>query len=187
MSAATDSGSRTPSGPDLTRNGLEAAQGGAGRVGAVGGVGDQHLGACLPLVFMVGGKDQHAGQLALGAGSRLQGHRRQAGDFAQIALQVVHQLQGALGEAFRQQGMGAGESGNGRLAFVGLGVVFHGAGAQRVHAAVHAEIPLGKLGEVAHHIQFGKIRKIRTVAHQGIVQRGFVHVAAGQRQTLASR
>ena len=33
-----------------------------------------------------------------------------------------------------------------------LGVVLHGAGAQRVHAAVDAEVPLRRRGEVAHHL-----------------------------------
>jgi hypothetical protein len=52
-------------------HGLKAAQGGAGRVGAVGRVRDKDFGAWLALVFVVGGEDQHTGQFALGTGSRL--------------------------------------------------------------------------------------------------------------------
>jgi hypothetical protein len=34
------------------------------------------LDALLTVVFMIGGENQHAGQLAMGTGSRLHAHRR---------------------------------------------------------------------------------------------------------------
>ena len=39
-----------------------------------------------------------------------------------------------------------------------LGVVLHGAGAQREEARVDAVIPAGKAGEVANHVELGEFR-----------------------------
>jgi hypothetical protein len=57
----------------LHRHGFIAAQGGAGRVGAVGGIGDEDFGSFRPAAFVPGGKDQDAGQFSLGAGGGLHG------------------------------------------------------------------------------------------------------------------
>ena len=50
----------------------------------------------LAAVLVVGARQQHAGQLAVRAGGGLQRDVRQAGDLAQRALQVPHQLERAL-------------------------------------------------------------------------------------------
>ncbi len=85
--------------PRGQRHGLEAAQGGAGRVGAVGRVGDEHLVARFALGLVVGREDQHAGQLTLGPGGRLHRDGPQTGDMRQVVLQLVDQLERALAEA----------------------------------------------------------------------------------------
>ena len=59
------------------------------RVGPVRGVGREHLVALLAAVLVVGAREQHAGQLAVRAGARLQRHVRQPGDLRQRALQLA--------------------------------------------------------------------------------------------------
>ena len=49
-----------------------------GRVGAVRGVGREHLGALLAAVLVVGAREQQAGELAVGARAGLERHVRQA-------------------------------------------------------------------------------------------------------------
>ena len=67
------------------------------RVGAVRGVGRQHLGALLAAILVVGAGEQHPGELAVGAGGGLQRDVRQPGDLRQRVLQAPHQLERALG------------------------------------------------------------------------------------------
>ena len=69
------------------------------RVGPVGGVGSENLGALLALaaVGVVGAGQQQAGELAVGAGRGLQADVRQAADLAQRPLEPPHQLERALG------------------------------------------------------------------------------------------
>ena len=51
----------------------------------------------LAAVLVVGARQQHAGELAVRAGARLQRDVRQPGDLGQRLLEVPHQLQRALG------------------------------------------------------------------------------------------
>ena len=55
--------------------------------------------------------EQHAGELAVGAGRRLEGHIRHAGDLAEILLGGVDDLLAASHRSLRGQGMDAGEAG----------------------------------------------------------------------------
>ncbi len=132
---------------------LEAAHGGSGRVGAVGGIGHQDAGAALLApVGQVGLDHQDAGKLALGAGRRRQAHGIQAGDLRQPALEVVHQGQGPL---HRLQGLKRVEAGKARKAgqfLVHLRVVLHGAASQGVEAGVHAVVEAAEGQEVAHQV-----------------------------------
>ncbi len=65
--------------------------------------------------LVVGAREQHAGQLALGAGRGVQRDVREAGDLGQRALELPHQLQRALG-AGRAPAAGAGGRGPGSAA-----------------------------------------------------------------------
>ena len=65
------------------RDDLEAGHRRGGRIGAVRGVGNEHLGARgVAALEVIGASDQHAGQFAVRAGGRLQRDRREAGDLA---------------------------------------------------------------------------------------------------------
>ena len=68
--------------------------------------------------------------------------------------------------------MRPGETGQGRLPFMGLGIVFHGAGSEGIHARVHPVVPLGESGIVAHHIHLTQVGEIGAFSSEGIVDRG---------------
>ena len=85
----------------LDGDGVEAGDGGAGGVGAVGAVGDEDARALLAPVAEVGGGDQQGGQLALGAGGRLQRDGVQAGDLGQDVLHLPEQFAACPGRTRR--------------------------------------------------------------------------------------
>ena len=60
------------------------------RVGAMGGVGDQHLGTLLPALLVVGARHQEAAQLSLRAGTRVEGYVGQARDLGERPLEAPH-------------------------------------------------------------------------------------------------
>ena len=149
---------------------LEPGHGRRRRVGAVGAVGDGHLGAPgLSLAVQVGLDHQHPGQLAVGPGQRGQADGREAGDLAEESLQPVQQLQRALRLLGRLQRVDAGEPGQEGRLVVDLGVVLHGTTAQRVEMSVDGEIALAQPGEILHHLRLGKLRQRQIIAQQGRV------------------
>jgi len=76
---------------------LVAGHGRGGGIGAVCRVGNQHqIPLGIPAPGVIGVDHQHAGELALCAGRRLQRDGRKAADLCQHALQLVHQRQVAL-------------------------------------------------------------------------------------------
>ena len=114
------------------------------RVGAVRGVGGEHLAARLAAVLVVGAGQQHARQLALRAGRGLQRDVRQAGDLRERALQVPHQLERALralGVLQRVKPRVPGQRGD---PLVQARVVLHRARPERVEAGVEVEVALGQ-------------------------------------------
>ena len=81
------------------------------RIGAVGGVRDQDLVAlAFAAIGVIGTHHQQRGQLALGAGRRLQGNAAKPPISFEPFLQVIHQRQVALDVCLRLQGMGARRS-----------------------------------------------------------------------------
>ncbi len=137
------------------------------RVGAVRGVGREHLVALVAVGLVEGAREQHAGQLAVRAGARLQRHVRQAGDLAQRALQLVHQLQRALGARGRLRRVQAGVAGQRRDALVQLRVVLHRARAERIEAGVEVEVALGDAVEVPVDLRLGDLGQARRLACGG--------------------
>ena len=120
---------------------------------------------------MIRVKQKHAGQFAVSSGSRLEGGRVHAGDFDQEIFKIIHELQDTLAKIRVKHGVCGGKTGLGRLALIGFGVIFHGAGAQRVHAAVNREVPLRQARVMANNIDFAQIGEIRTVSNQVFISR----------------
>ena len=155
-------------GPDL--DDLVARHRHRRRVGAVRGVRGQDLGAELAAVLVVGARQQHARELAVRAGARLQRDVRQARDLAQRLLELPHQLQralGALGRLGRVQPRVARQR---RDALVQLRVVLHRARAERVEAGVEVEVALREPVVVAHDLRLGDLRQLRRLGAAQVVR-----------------
>ena len=129
---------------------LEAGHGGGRGVGAVGGVGDEHLAAAhVAALQMVVLDHQNAGKLTLGAGGRSEADGVHAGDLGERFLQFVEDGQRALyclDGLLRMDVCEAWEAGH---VFVYLRVVLHRAGAERVEAGVDAVVQPAQAKEVA--------------------------------------
>ena len=63
-------------------------------------------------------------------------------------------------------GCSARETGQPGGVLVDLGVVLHGAGAERVEAAVDAVVEVAEVGEVAHDLKLADFRQVEVVAQQ---------------------
>ena len=104
----------------------EASHRGRGRVRAMGGVGHDDLVALgVAAAVVPGPDDEDAGQLAVGARSRLQADGREATDLAELLLERPQQLERALGQRIRGQRMELREAGPPSRPLVDLGVVLH--------------------------------------------------------------
>ena len=144
-----------------------------GGIGAVRGIGDQDFVARVALAFEIGANHQQAGEFALRAGGGLQRGGVHAGDREQAFLQIVKDAQAALGDFAGLFGMFGGEAFEARDEFVDARVVFHGAGAERVHAQIDRVIPGGKAGEVADHFDFADFGEaFDGIAREGGAERG---------------
>ena len=155
------------------------------RVGPVRGVGREHLVALVAVGLVEGAREQHAGELAVRAGARLQRHVREAGDLPQRALELVHQLQRALGARGRLGRVQAGVAGQRRHALVQLRVVLHRARAERIEAGVEVEVALGDPVEVPVDLRLGDLGQARRLrAAEALGQRVGVlrHVELGRHE-----
>ncbi len=130
-------------------------------IGAVRRVGDEDAPGVAPVRQVMGTDDEQAGELSVGAGRGLQRRAREAGDLGQPALELVHQLERALGQRLRLIRVEAGEALEARGRLVDPRVVLHRAGAERVAAAVHAEVEARQPGEVAHEVDLAHLRQAR--------------------------
>ena len=151
-------------------------------VGAVCRVRNQDVHTAFVSVFLMVFFNQHqTGQLAVRARRRLEGHVVHAGDLAQILSGKVERLQTALYSLLRLQRMDAGKAGKGGDLIVYFGVIFHGAGAERVEAVVDAVGLFGKLGVVAAQLVLAHLWQMRGLlaAQRGVDLAGG-DVAGGQ-------
>ena len=130
----------------------EPGQHRAGRVGAVRRLRDQaHVPVLLAARGVVGPDRQQAGQFALGAGVRLDGHRVVAGEPGQPDLERVDQLQVASGLRGRDERMQPGELRPADRLHLGRRVQLHRARAERDHRAVQGDVEVGQPSQVAQH------------------------------------
>ena len=164
------------------RHNFEAGHRGAGRVGAVGGIGNQHDRPILLAITKIGGGHQQRRHLAVRPGGRLERDGRQSGDFGQVVLRQVQDGQYALERRLRLVGVQIGQARQRRQPLVPLGIVLHRTGAQRIKMRVDRHVLGRKVDEVPHHVRLGKFRqRQRGVAHrpfrQQILQRFLRHVA----------
>ena len=108
-----------------------------------------------------GADDEQAGELAVGAGRRLQRGGVQAGDLGEPALELVHQLERALHQRLRLVRVQPREAVEAGGDLVDSRVVLHGARAERVAAAVHAVVERREPGEVAQQVDLADLGQAR--------------------------
>ena len=142
---------------------LEARHRHARRVRPVRRVGrHDHVAAGLAAVGERRTHQHQPRQLALRAGSRLQGDRRQSGDLDEDLLELPHQLERALRALVLLQRMEVAEPLERGRALVHARVVLHRAAAERVEARVDPEVAVGERGEVPDDLvlrHFGQSRR----------------------------
>ena len=85
---------------------------------------------------------EHACQLTVCSGCRLQAYMLHTTYFFEVFLQFKHKLKAALRKSFRCVWMMLCESGKIGGFVVDLWIVFHRAGAKRVKIGVYAKVPL---------------------------------------------
>ncbi len=163
---------------------LIADHGGGGGIGAVGGVGDQHLFARIALRLQIGAHEQDAGELAVSSGGGLEGDGIHAGDFDELIGQRLHDAERALRVLLGLIGMGFGDRVEAGDDLVDPRVVLHGAGAERIHAVIDRVIPGGEAGEVADDFDLADLRKRGGFGAQSVAEFGggidFGHVERAQ-------
>ncbi len=130
-----------------------------GGIGAVRGIGDQNLLSRIALLLQVRANQQQPGELALRAGGRLQGDGVHAGDFEKALLEQAKDFEAALGKLLRLIRMLGGDAVESRHEFVDPRIVFHGTGAEGIHAEVDGVVPGRKAREVANDFDFAYFRE----------------------------
>ncbi len=116
--------SRKPRAFDARDHHLESGQRRAGRVGAVGGIGDDHLARLRAAFAMIGARDQQAGQLALRAGRRMERHRVHPGDFGQRRARAAPSVRARPGQMRRRARMERAKPGSAAISSLSTGLYF---------------------------------------------------------------
>ena len=123
----------------------------------MGRVRDDDLVALAALRLVPRPHQQQTGQLAGGAGGRLEGGGGHAGHLAQRLLEFDQESEPALGHRRGSGRVDTGQAGQPRHRVTHLRVVLHGARPERVGAQVDGELPVGEAGEVGHQVAFGHL------------------------------
>src|SRR5262245_38280860 len=130
--------------------------------------------------MMIGAHHQEAGELAMRSGGGLQRHAREAADLGEPLLQLEHQREVALHGVEILQRMSLGEGREPRDLLIDLGIVFHGAGAERIEAAIDPEITLRQREIVPHHIELRELGEAVIFAQVGCWNLRLRHVGLRQ-------
>mmetsp|Transcript_28930 Transcript_28930/g.50887 ORF Transcript_28930/g.50887 Transcript_28930/m.50887 type:complete len:344 (-) Transcript_28930:1552-2583(-) len=150
----------------LDSDDLEPGHDSGSRVGAVGGDRDNaDVAVRVSVVLVVGSDTLEAEVFTLGAGVGLEGDGVEAGDVSQVVDHFLHHLHVALNLFDRGEGVELADSRPGDRHHFGGGVELHGAGSERDHGGLEAEVLGGKLVEVSHHLGFGVVGVEDRVSH----------------------
>ena len=166
-------------------DGREARHGGRGRIGAMGGVGNENARPLwIAAITMIGTHHQQSGEFAMRTGGWLQRHARKAADLCEPLLKFEHEREIALNRVRVLQRMRLGESGEPRDLLVDLWIELHGAGAERIEAGIHAEIALRQREIVPHDVDLRQLGQFAIAAQLGRGQLRAGHVGCGQIDTM---
>ena len=95
------------------------------------------------------------------SGRGLQGDGVHAGYLEETIFEQLYDFQAALRKLLGLIGMLGGDAIKARDEFVYARIIFHGGGAEGIHAQVDGVIPSGKTGEVTQNFDFAYFGKIR--------------------------
>ena len=171
---------------------LESTESGAGGVGAMGAVRNQHFGALFTAALVIGLNHPQGCPLAVGAGSRLQTDPLHAHDRGQPSFQVPHQLQRALDRVFVLIRMQKGEPRKRGSDFVCDRVVLHSAAAERVEVLADRVVQRGEPAVVAHDLRLtqagqGRGSPAQRRDRQRLLESGHLHTTFWQPRTSQLR
>ena len=145
-----------------------------GGIRAVGAVGDEDLGPLLAPIAEIGRGDEQGGQLALGAGRRLEAHRVQPRDLGEHLLELEEELEQSLQRPLILIGMLRTEAGQPGQSLVPLRVVLHRARAERVEVRVDRHVERRQVRVVPDDVQLAQLgqggrrgRSMRLGDHRG--------------------
>ena len=141
---------------------LQATHCGRCRVGSVGAVRDDDLGAGkVSSHHMVLTHYHKAGEFTVCSGAGVEGKGVHAGYGGKGLVHLLVHLEGAFGKAGVHEGMKPRKALKGRDFLVDLGIVLHGTGAKRIEAGVNAEVHLGEVGVVTDNVRFTYLRQFQ--------------------------
>ncbi len=149
------------SGADCHRG--ESGHCGTGRVRTVSIIRSEHFGSRLAKIAKVGRRYEQRGQFTMGSGGRLQAAGGEPGDFLKDLLQRIQEFESSLQGFFGLIGMQVGHAGHSRGAFVPLGVVLHGARAERIEVGVDRHVTSRQVDEMSDDVRFRNFRQGRRV------------------------
>ena len=146
---------------------LETTDRSRGRIGAVGGVGDDNAGALAVASALVVRTYYHKSrEFSVSSCARAQREVTHTREGAKHLTHAAVKLQGSLAGFFRLQRVQSYEGRMCRHLFVDNGVVLHSTAAQRIEAVIHSEVVLAVVSIVTHHRQFVALGKFRRFAAQ---------------------
>ena len=161
---------------------LVARDGRRRRVRAVRRVGHEDLRPLLAPRLVIGADHEHARQLALRAGRRLQRHRVHAGDLGEHRASSCISRSAPCDSDSGVSGCRRAKPGKPRHVLVDLRVVLHRARAERVEARVEPVVHLAQAREVTDHVELGHLGQGRRLAAQGGSRQPIAHVLDGDVQ-----
>ena len=141
---------------------LIAAHSRRGRISAVRRIRHDYLGALfIAARIMVLLDEQNTSKFAVRARCGLKGHIVHAGYLAKILPCGVKHPSAALYAVFRRKRMHRRKAVERGHFFIYARIVLHGAGSQRVKAAVHAVYAPAKPGIMAAYVRFAHFRELK--------------------------
>ena len=169
---------------------LQTANSGRGGVSAVGGIGDDNLGALRVAARLVITADDHqTSQFTVRSCIRIERELAQACYFGQGLLYVVIEFERALCGGLVLCGMKACEPWEGGHLFVNLGIVLHRTTTQGIETCIYAEVVVGHIRIVATNgefVHFGQEGRRLALEVFGKRSHGGPRIV-GKRITCASR
>src|SRR5437868_736214 len=127
------------------------------RIRAMRRIRYQHLLARISAFAKRGADHHHTRHFAVSPGRGLKRHRVQSGYLRQTFFKPYDYLERALSQIDGRQGMKVREAVDSRYLLIDSRIVFHCAGAQRIHSRIDSVVPGREPGEMPNHVYFGEL------------------------------